>query len=140
VSCSQTSVCVAVGGYNGPGGVQKTFSETWNGRTWTAPVKATYRRGTNGEYLTGITCFFALRCVAAGNTQTVNGVYTTLVDRWNGSAWATVRSPAVPAGAFYFRVNSSSCASSTVCAAVGGYTSAALGGGLNTAFIMQTTG
>ena len=140
----EPSFCVAVGSdADKSGQTQYAFSATWNGSTWTAE-HAPYRTGTNGDYLTGITCFSTGSCTAAGNTQTVNAQYATLVDQWNGSSWTTLTSPAVPAGGAYFEVNSSSCASTTACAAVGGYItpqgSGVIPQGLPTVFIMQTRG
>jgi hypothetical protein len=144
VSCTQTSFCVAAGSdADKSGETQYAFSANWNGTTWTAKT-APYLTGTNGDYLTGITCFTRKDCIAAGNTQTINAQYTTLVDQWNGSSWTTLPSPAVPAGAAYFEIRSSSCANPTACAAVGGYTIPQGGGiipeGLPAVFIMQTTG
>jgi hypothetical protein len=138
VSCVSTTSCVSVGSDNPGGQNQYAFSASWNGTTWAAR-KAPYRTGTNGDYLTGITCFTGTNCIAAGFTQTGSATsgYATLVDHWNGSSWTTRPSPVIPAGEAFFEVNSSSCASVNVCAAVGGYGGP---GGLNTAFIMQTTG
>jgi hypothetical protein len=139
VSCTQTSFCVAVGSdADKSGQTQYAFSATWNGSTWTAE-DAPYRTGTNGDYLTGITCFTTVSCIAAGFTQSGSATsgYSTLVDQWNGTTWTTVSSPAIPAGDAFVEVNSSSCASATACVAVGGYISPA---GLNTPFVMQTTG
>lgn len=141
VSCPQASSCVAVGSYTGKGGAQYAFSATWNGATWT-DEKAPSRPGTNGDYLTGITCFSAQKCIAAGFTQTISDHATTLVAHWNGSSWKTVPSPKVPAHAAYFEITSSSCAAKTACAAVGEYIAPKGGGtppqGLRTVFIMQT--
>jgi hypothetical protein len=72
VSCIQTPFCVAVGSdADKSGQTQYAFSATWHGTSWTAD-NAPYRAGTNGDYLTGITCFSTSSCIAAGNTQTVN--------------------------------------------------------------------
>jgi hypothetical protein len=138
VSCLNTSSCVSVGSYGQGGLTSYAFSAAWNGTTWTAE-KAPYRTGTNGDYLTGISCFTATSCIAAGFTQTgsYNSGYKTLVDQWNRSSWTTLPSPTIPAGDAFFEVNSASCASPTVCAAVGGYVTP---GNVNTAFVMQTTG
>jgi hypothetical protein len=138
VSCLSTSSCVSVGSYGQGGLTSYAFSATWNGTTWRAR-KAPYRPGTNGDYLTGISCFTSRSCIGAGFTQSgsYNSGYATLVDQWNGSSWTTLPSPAIPDGDAYFEVNSSSCARATACAAVGGYRTPA---NLNIAFIMQTTG
>ncbi len=96
VSCTQTSFCAAVGSdADKSGQTQYAFSATWNGSTWTAE-NAPYRPGTNGDYLTGVTCISTNNCIAAGNTQTVNSVYATLVDQWNGSAWTMLPAPPFP--------------------------------------------
>jgi hypothetical protein len=138
VSCTQTSFCVAAGTYDTAGAeVQYAFSAAWNGTTWT-PDNTPRIPGTYGDVLTGITCFSPTSCVATGFTQTpICCAGATLVDQWDGSSWTVVASP-TPADPVFLEVESSSCASETVCAAVGGYQSSAIGG-LKDAFIMQTT-
>lgn len=70
--------------------------------------------------LYGVSCISASTCVAVGDYVTSNGASKTLVERWNGTAWAVQSSPN-PSSASY--LNGVSCTSASACIAVGHYVS-----------------
>lgn len=112
VSCSAT-ICQAVGLQN----FELPLAELWNGKTWaveSTPVLSGPKEGTLG----GVTCTTAKACVAVGNYTNAKFDELTLVESWNGSAWAIVASPN-PAGQGPDVLNDVACFSSSACTAVG---------------------
>ena len=126
VSCTSASFCVAVGLQSlTTSTCCKTFVERWNGLAWTGgsstpvPAKSAYSR------LAAVSCTSALKCFAVG-TSSINGTSFTLVERWNGTAWATVASPnpRIGTGGYF---NAVSCTSATSCVAAGAYNEGGVG-------------
>jgi hypothetical protein len=118
VSCISSHACMAVGGYDSnshPHG-QLPLAEVWNGRVWS--VKAT-PQPTSDSALGGVSCRSASRCVAVGNalTQSANNAFS---EAWNGRGWTIKRIPR-PAGTTYSTLDAVSCASASLCMAVGDY-------------------
>ncbi len=142
VSCTAANACTAVGSYSlppGPDGGSRDmnpFVVRWNGTAWTTqtvPLPA----GTQKAYFNGVSCTTATACKAVGGYSTASVKSGTLIEHWNGSAWAVRGSPN-PAGATFSSLNGVSCVGST-CMAVGSYTQAAGGVGKQT-FAMQFYG
>jgi hypothetical protein len=117
VSCSSNVNCVAVGADTSPSGVNTTLSEVLRGTTWAV---ATTPSTAGGEFrdLYGVSCFSTSDCIAVGFDETVDRVYLTLIDQWNGSAWALQSTPST-SGATYSELFGASCPTSINCEAVG---------------------
>jgi hypothetical protein len=91
--------------------------------TWSVPAKPAAPADTST--LTGISCSAATACTAVGFAATLSaaGTYAAathvpVVQRWNGSAWASQPLPAMPAGSSTL-LSAVACASATACTAVG---------------------
>ena len=118
VSCSSSHACMAVGGYEAnfhPHG-QLPLAEAWNGTTWR--VKAT-PRPTGDSALNGVSCRAANSCVAVGSALTAseNNAFS---EAWSGKSWTIERTPRAP-GTTYSALDALSCASQSLCMAVGDY-------------------
>ena len=90
VSCPSASACTAVGyaseGKNVP------LIETWNGKTWsveTVPNPA----GSVDSVLSAVSCASTSACTAVGDYYNGSELDSTLVEAWNGGAWAIEPSP-----------------------------------------------
>ena len=117
VTCASASDCWAVGYYNN-GASDQTLIEHWNGSSW-AIVASPNTSTTDHNYLTGVTCTSSSNCWAVGYNYTgANAEYLTLIEHWNGSAWAIVSSPNDPSGnqSLLYGVT---CSSASDCWAVG---------------------
>jgi hypothetical protein len=89
VACTSANECWAVGLSGGNTGRQ-TLIERWDGISWSIipspnPAAATY------SLLNGVTCVSANECWAVGQNY-IAGYYQTLIERWDGTAWAIVTS------------------------------------------------
>jgi len=119
VSCVSTSWCMAAGLVNVSSGLL-TFAEQWNGTSWT--VVPSPNPATAGDSLLfGISCASSLFCVTVGEADT-HGVapINTLVEQWNGSAWAIVPSPnSMPSSSSENELESVSCDGTGFCMAAG---------------------
>jgi hypothetical protein len=119
VSCTNSSVCVAVGVSSTAPSAEKTLSETWNGTTMA--VVPSPPSGSNTEIeLNGISCSSASFCIAVGRVFKSGGDQI-LSEKWNGSTWSQLTSPTMGPDAFV-DVNGVSCKSPTFCMAVGWFT------------------
>src|SRR6266702_3727555 len=74
------------------GGVAQAFIEHWNGRNWA--VVASPAASTQNNHLDGVTAISASDVWAVGDFQNASGVFQTLTEQWNGTAWSIVTSPA----------------------------------------------
>jgi hypothetical protein len=120
VSCASTTACRAVGYYYVEG-KQKTLAESWNGTSWS--VQASPSPSATLNSLSQVSCASTTACTAVGSTQPAAGITgeeaASLAERWNGTEWKTQTPPD--------HTNSEisladvSCASPTMCLAVGGY-------------------
>jgi hypothetical protein len=79
---------------------------------------ATAQQGT----LLAVSCSSAKACTAVGTYDSRTGL--TLVERWNGTKWATEPSPS-PGAARSSELDAVSCASATACTGVGSYVNSA---------------
>jgi|HubBroStandDraft_4_1064222.scaffolds.fasta_scaffold55237_1 hypothetical protein len=127
VSCTASTACTAVGTWRAPFENpihhnmvtnQYSLAEVWNGTTWT--IKETPNtqdsEGDTEDVLMGVSCTSTTACTAVGEYSRGEAGEEALVERWNGTAWATQTSVFYGNGASLKAV---SCASSTVCDAVG---------------------
>ncbi len=118
VSCTSAAQCTAVGNYIRHG-YYATLAERWNGTTWA--VQATHGpSGVKQNALNAISCTSATTCTAVGSTATPGpaGPAVPLAERWSGGTWAVQPTPS-PSGALFAFLSGVSCASKTVCTAVG---------------------
>jgi hypothetical protein len=118
VSCPAENVCTAVGGYNNDEGILTghAYAERWNGSSWT--IQSTPTPGVFSG-LNGVSCPTTTTCVAVGYWD--GGIGTKgvpLAEQWNGSTWSSTGA-VLPAGAEGGETAYVSCASTTVCEAVG---------------------
>jgi hypothetical protein len=88
VTCVSASDCWAVG-YD----VGQSLIEHWDGTSW-AIVTSPTDLGQTDENLLGVTCTSASDCWAVGYYfSSIIGSEQTLIEHWNGIAWAIVPSP-----------------------------------------------
>ena len=113
VSCVTSTFCKAVG-YYFDGTYDQPLIIAWS-RGWARNPSPPLGAGTNE--LLGVSCASVKLCFAVGETTIGTGPQRTLIEEWNGSAWHHVTSPS-PGGAPDV-LNGVSCASVTLCKAVG---------------------
>jgi hypothetical protein len=109
VSCITATDCVAVGGSFS----SATLIERWDGSAWSI-VPSPSPGGAVLAQLTGVSCIAANSCFAVGQFFTDSGG-GALIERWNGSAWSLVPTPAADGV-----LEAVSCVSASRCYAVGG--------------------
>ena len=85
--------------------------------TWTLVSSPNVNGVPQDNFLGGVSCVGTSFCVAVGY---ISGTSTdkTLIQKWNGTSWATLSSPHPGTGSF---LNAVSCASTSFCMAVGNY-------------------
>jgi len=122
VSCTGPGSCVAVGSFSPGGGAESPLIETLSGTTWTAgtvPVPVAAPDAT----LTGLSCPVSGSCVAVGDVYDVDHVQNPFEETLSTGRWTaqTLRFPdqAVPSGDADPVLQGVSCASESVCVAVG---------------------
>jgi hypothetical protein len=141
VSCSSATSCVAVGEYDStrlPGPF--VLAEGWNGKKWSYALPPNpngvcdaqpppYKPGctVDSEFL-GVSCTSVKACTAVGEYVYYRpGSYPpprSLVEEWNGKAWAIESSPSPLKTAKYIQpppLDAVSCSSAKACTAVGQY-------------------
>ena len=119
VSCTSSTVCIAVGDYVSAAGHAQTLTEKWNGSTWTR-VTSPNDSTTRANVLTGVSCTSASFCFAAGDAVNAGGHAQTLTEKWNGSAWSVVASSNTSTTQANV-IAGVSCTSATFCFADGDY-------------------
>ena len=122
VTCPARNDCVAVGQYRNAASADVTFTDRWNGSTWSpqptpSPASAISR-------LNGVACKDA-NCMSVGSsesTATPLGSTKTIAEHWNGSQW-TQSFPGDPSHASPpgNNLNADSCPGLKNCLAVGDY-------------------
>jgi hypothetical protein len=88
--------------------------------------------GAFASGLSGVSCLRSTACTAAGRSMTIIGTGATLIEDWNGTAWAIAPSPN-PASAHSSSLADVSCRTARACTAVGSYVSFPSGTGLTLA-------
>jgi subtilisin family serine protease len=127
VSCATTTACMAVG-YKQVSGAAQPLATQWNGSAWAETSPAPAGPAGYRSYFTDVACTAANSCEAVGYSVPTSGaeIIKTLVSHWNGSTWAIKASanPNTPGGEPSQEDNKLegvSCASATVCVAVGAH-------------------
>jgi hypothetical protein len=121
VACISSSECWATGSNDDQNGVGQTLVERWNGTLWTI-VDSPNPSGSNS--FQAVTCASPSQpeeCWAVGETVTGVGRALTLIEEWDGAAWAIVSSPN---SGGYDDLLGVTCASQADCWAVGYYSGA----------------
>ena len=134
VSCTSATSCFAVGNSQAsPTAAAMTLIERWNGHAWTIVASPDASHST-GNYLDGISCVNATKCFAVGDYTSGGTAGSTLIERWNGAAWAIMPSPN-RSGAAVNQLSSVSCKAALTkvsCFAVGQWSSTTSGSALFT--------
>jgi subtilisin family serine protease/sugar lactone lactonase YvrE len=116
VSCPTSTSCTAVGTRSSSG--LQTFSERWNGTSWSIVSVPKPAGSTEGE-LEDVSCATASACMGVGWYMEGANPRKGLSVSWNGSAWSVVAT-AVPSGAENgVTLNGVSCTAANACTAVG---------------------
>jgi hypothetical protein len=116
VSCTGTTACVAVGGYQNGGSLpNQTLVESWNGSTWTV-VPSPNPLPYSSDSLTAVSCTSPVSCVAVGSDSDGATAWRTLTESWDGTSWRVVPSPSLGTFSILYGV---SCTGTTNCVAVG---------------------
>ncbi len=116
VTCAAANDCWAVGGSTfGASGATVTLVEHWDGSAWTLASSPNVAGTGASSYVQGVACMTATDCWAVGSGGAATT--TTLIEQWNGAAWAIVTSPN-PTGSDGSELIGVSCTSST-CWSVG---------------------
>jgi hypothetical protein len=120
VSCPSTDSCTAVGHYNNNSSdVTTALSEQWNGSNWV--IEPTPNpNGAKGSDLESVSCSSASSCTAVGSYTSSANQRLMLVERWNGTTWATESAPG-PSVATGSELSGVSCPATNACTAVGGF-------------------
>ncbi|MHB8585006.1 MAG: hypothetical protein ACYDDF_04130 [Thermoplasmatota archaeon] len=141
VTCASASDCWAVGHHDD--GATNTFSTLtlhYDGQSWAVVPSANVAQAQDNE-LIGVSCVGSADCWAVGYDSVGNPafatgnvlLYQTLVEHWDGSMWTIASSPNAPAVALpgptgpvagtpgNNELQAVSCASATMCVAVGGH-------------------
>lgn len=84
---------------------------------WTLVSSPNVNGVPQDNYLSGVSCVGTAFCMAVGYISGTSSDLT-LIQKWNGTGWATVSSPDPGTGSF---LNAVSCASTSFCMAVGSY-------------------
>ena len=117
VTCASASECWAVGSYF-DGSADQTLIVRWDGTSWTI-VTSPNTLAQQSNFLYGVTCVSTSDCWAIGY-YFIGSAVQTLIQRWDGTAWAIVSSPNTLAGQRNFLLDVT-CMSTSECWAVGYY-------------------
>jgi hypothetical protein len=122
VSCTSASDCAATGASINFGSTITTtaFTESWNGKAWTAH-KFAWPAADPNSLLSGISCARSTaagtRCIAVGGAGPQGHSHPVAMS-WNGKAWSVLTVPALGAGA-RGALEGVSCLTAKWCTAIG---------------------
>jgi hypothetical protein len=121
VSCIRAFRCMAVGGSSQNQGAAgfPSFAEAWNGASWRLVKTANSRTGS--RWLTGVSCTGAARCMAVGNSRTIEHNRGTgpFAEAWNGISWHLLKVPGPRSLADGLGLAGLSCPKASSCIATG---------------------
>lgn len=93
VACASATSCFAVGNSQAtPTAPALTLIERWDGVAWKI-VSSPNKSGATGNLLHEVSCVGPNRCFAVGDYTSAGTAGSTLIERWNGTAWAIAPSP-----------------------------------------------
>ena len=90
ISCTGPTFCMALGDDT------QSYTELWNGHTWARQAIPQAPAPESTEFL-GLSCSSPTFCLTVGQAYT-HSSSASLVDAWNGSAWAAAAVPPNAAG------------------------------------------
>lgn len=112
ITCTSSTNCWAVGSSSSTSRYA-TLTERWNGSKWSI-VSSPNPSTAKPDVLTGVACGSASQCWTVG--YWFPGSFSgSLTEKWNGSKWSVVTTPATSSG----QLTGGSCTSSPACLAVG---------------------
>ena len=118
ITCGSASDCWAVGHYFNTEGVAQTLIERWDGNSW-AIVSSPGTGTSQPNGLVAVTCVpAAADCWVVGYYYNAEDIAQTLIERWDGAAWAIVDSPNATATQSNF-LSGVACVTASDCWAVG---------------------
>ncbi len=125
VSCVSVGECVAVGDYVTRSSGQGPLVERRIGGRWSV-VHVPVPEGASSVRLRAVSCFSSAACVAVGEYDVAARAEELLVERWDGKLWAaqSLNLPVAGGSAVLLGV---SCASASMCLAVGEVSSSSVG-------------
>jgi hypothetical protein len=125
-TCTAADACTAVG--NTPAGF---LAQRWNGRSWSIqPTPMPAGAEPDQSFLTGVSCASRSACTAVGLPNDSSGTpIGTLAERWNGTTWSIQATPESTSPGFV--LDAVSCASVSICIAVGNTDTGLLAEGWN---------
>ena len=119
VSCSSGVACTAGGDYAYADVDGSVFAFRWNGTTWTNQVQPN-PQGQRLNSDNAVSCGAAAACTIVGSWVDNANNLRTLAQHWDGTAWVGLHPPN-PVGSFSAQLYGVSCAVSSDCRAVGGW-------------------
>jgi hypothetical protein len=124
VSCITPRSCTAVGSSHFG---ENTLVESWDGTTWSVVPSP---NPSFSSSLGGVSCVTPRSCTSVGSSSNDpdHGLWNTLVESWNGTAWSVTPSPnPSPSPSSTNFLYGVSCVSATRCTAVGSYFNSSTG-------------
>jgi len=97
ISCTSANECMAVGTYLGPhpgagsGHFYGSWTEQWNGKTWTE--LAVTRPSEFQDGFLSVSCTSPESCTAVGSFEIKRTRWVSETEVWNGKAWQPARTP-----------------------------------------------
>jgi hypothetical protein len=124
VATRRRTLCIAVCCVSTAGTVvgvvlQAREAEAASSRWSIIPSTPRLNPGSVGDFLAGVSCTNATRCMAVGYDTSGNGRVATLIESWNGKAWSVTRSRS--RASIGNVLSGVSCTSPRRCVAVGYY-------------------
>jgi hypothetical protein len=119
VSCTVTRPCVAAGYFAIDTGIEVMLAERWSGVRWSIE-RTLYPDHAAGVRFAGVSCASSTACTAVGFFVDTYGFDETLAERSDGARWRIQETPN-PGGVTSSSLAGVSCASATMCVAVGSY-------------------
>jgi hypothetical protein len=87
VSCTSSTMCIAVGENHDPEGFVSNLAEVWDGTEWAVQITPS---PSTPNFFTGVSCSTATSCSAVGHQQDAGtGQDYTFAETWNGTSWKT---------------------------------------------------
>src|SRR4051794_25684695 len=118
VSCTSATFCEAVGPFTDTNdSAEHTLAEIWDGKRWMVQTTPHVPDATAGRF-NGVACVSPTACVDVGSATDAGGTRFTLAEIWDGESWAFSATPN-PTGATNSELHAVSCASASLCFAVG---------------------
>ena len=96
IACTSANDCLATGYRQRTSGTFETLSERWDGHSWDLQASPS-PAGSPYSDLGAISCVTSGQCLALGTSFAKPGDFKPLTERWSGTQWSLVASPATAA-------------------------------------------